>query len=165
MPLLDEVDEHDVPTGRQVTKQEAHDGKLWHRCIAIYVFDPQGRLYMQVHKKGGGLLDHSVGGHVDTGEDYKTAAYREAEEELGLQGEELTELATGYYSDEAVMMHRFGIYECHPGPNWKFVPNDEVEEIIPMTLEEVFAKVEASPELFTGGFRNTLKEYRRLKGL
>ena len=83
--LLDEVDLRDCPTGRRVTKQEAHNSRLIHRCVAIYVFDAQGRLYVQVHKKSGGLLDHSVGGHVDSGENYLIAAKREGKEELGLQ--------------------------------------------------------------------------------
>jgi len=162
--LLDEVDIQDRPTGRQVTKQEAHDGKLLHRCIAIYVFDEQGRLYVQVHKKSGGLLDNSVGGHVDGGEDYPTAAKREGEEELGLHGVELHELATSMYSDEGRYAHMFGLYECQP-KGWEFVPNDEVEQIIPMTLEEIVEQMNADPMRFTAGFIRTMRAYIDIKGL
>jgi isopentenyldiphosphate isomerase len=162
--LLNEVDMHDRPTGRQVTKQEAHDNKLLHRCVAIYVFDEQGRLYVQVHKKSGGLLDNSVGGHVDAGEDYPTAAKREGEEELGLYGVELHELATSMYSDEGRYLHMFGLYECRP-KDWKFVPNDEVEQIIPMTLEEVVEQMNADPMRFCAGFIQTMHTYIRLKKL
>jgi isopentenyldiphosphate isomerase len=165
MTLIDIVNRDDTPTGHQATKQEAHEQGLVHRCVAVYVFDEQGRLYVQVHKAGGGLLDHSVGGHVDAGEDYVTAAYRETAEELGIEGVELTEIATGFYSDEGSRIHVFGIYECQPGAGWKFTPNDEVEEIIPETLEGVIAKMEQTPELFTGGMINTMREYRRIKGL
>jgi ADP-ribose pyrophosphatase YjhB (NUDIX family) len=118
-----------------------------------------------VHKKGGGLLDHAVGGHVDAGEDYQTAAYREADEELGIRDTEFQEVATGFYSDEKSYIHMFGIYECTPPDAWKFIPNDEVEEIFPETLENIVAKMERQPELFTGGFLNTMREYRKIKGL
>ena len=163
--LLDIVDRQDQPTGKQATKQEAHDARLIHRCVAVFVFDEQGRLYVQVHKKSGGLWDHSGGGHVDEGEDYATAAYREAEEELGIRDVPFTELLTSLYSDEGTYIHMFGIYECQPGKEWAFKPNDEVAEIIPYNIDEVIAKMELSPQQFTGGFLNTMRECRRIKGI
>jgi len=154
----------DRPTGRQMTKQEAHDNRLLHHCVAIYVFDEQGRLYVQVHKNSGGLLDNSVGGHVDAGEDYLTAAMREGEEELALHNVELHEIAKGLYSDEGRYGHIFGLYECQP-KDWKFVPNDEVEQIIPMTLEGIVRQMNADPMRFTAGFIRTMRAYINIKGL
>jgi len=162
--LLDEVDMQDRLTGRQVTKQEAHDKRLLHRCVAIYVFDEQGCLYVQVHKKSGGLLDNSVGGHVDAGEDYFVAAKREGEEELGLHDVALRELTTGLYSDEGKYLHMFGLYECHP-KDWKFVPNDEVEQVIPMELEEIVVQMNDDPMRFTAGFIRTMRTYIDVKNL
>lgn len=162
--LLDEIDEHDRPTGRQITRQEAHDQKLLHRCVAIYVFDKSGRLYVQVHKKSGGLLDNSVGGHVDAGEDYLTAAKREGQEELGLYGIQLQKLATSLYSDEGRYLHMFGLYECQPH-DWEFTPNDEVAEIIPMTVTAVVAQMNQDPLRFTAGFIRTMRAYIELRGL
>jgi 16S rRNA (adenine1518-N6/adenine1519-N6)-dimethyltransferase len=163
--LLDIVDQDDQLIGRQASKQEAHDEKLIHRCVAVYVFDAQGRLYVQVHKKSGGLLDHSVGGHVDAGEDYATAAYREADEELGIRDVAFSELVTRLYSDEGTFIHMFGIYECQPGKDWLFQSNEEVAEIIPYEIKDIIALMEASPGRFTGGFINTMREYRRIKGI
>jgi len=162
--LADEVDAQDCPTGRTVDRRDAHDQRLPHRCVAVYVFDEQGRLYVQVHKKSQGLLDNSVGGHVDAGEDYFTAARREGEEELGLHGVEYHELATGIYSDEGSYVHIFGLYECRP-KGWSFVPNDEVEEIIPMTLEEIVRQMNQNPMRFTAGFICMLRAYIGLKEL
>ncbi|MDB5166431.1 MAG: hypothetical protein JWM37_503 [Candidatus Saccharibacteria bacterium] len=57
----------------------------------------------------------------------------------------------------------FGLFECVADKNWKFVPNEEVEEIIPMKLEDIKKLMETSPEKFTGGFVNTMEEYSRIK--
>lgn len=59
----------------------------------------------------------------------------------------------------------FGIFECVAEPSWQFVPNGEVDEIIPMSIEEIRSLMTENPELFTGGFRNTMKEYCRVKGI
>lgn len=161
MELFDLVDKNDTVIG--VThKQKAHtDGDI-HRVAAVYVFDSQGRLYVQVHKKSGGLLDHSIGGHIMQGESYADGAAREASEELGIT-QPLEEVSV-FYSDEGpTMQHMFGLYSCVADPEWEFVPNDEVGEIIPMTLEDIRVLMESDPRKFTGGFINTMREYSRLK--
>ena len=160
MEQFDLIDENDTVIGT-TDKPTAHGSKQLHRVVAVYVFNAAGELYVQVHKAGGGLYDHSVGGHVRKGEDYTTAAAREAAEELGIT-QPLTYLST-FYSDEGVYLHMFGLYECIASKDWKFVPNDEVEEIIPMTLEEIRRLMATNPEKFTGGFISTMKEYDRIK--
>lgn len=164
--MLDEVDEQDHPTGRVVPRSmvDVVGSDIIHRCIAVFVFDRAGRLYVQTHKKGN-VLDHSVGGHVDAGETYAVAAKREAEEELGVCDVPLTELGTGVRSREDGREHMFGVYECTPGPEWRFTPNDEVEEITPMAVEQIVAHMNEDPSRFTGGFINTLKFYIKIKGL
>lgn len=155
----DEVDKRDIPTGRKITKQQAHDEKLVHRCVAVFVFDKKGNLYVQPHVKSNGRLDHTVGGHVDDGEDYLTAAKREMAEEIGLEDVELEELATSYYSQERTQVHMFAIYRCTAPDDWVFEPNDEVHELKLMKLEEIVGQMNSNPENFTGGFINTMKKY------
>jgi 8-oxo-dGTP pyrophosphatase MutT (NUDIX family) len=163
--LLDEVDEQDCPTGRIVARLGVDEGSgILHRCVAVYVFDAMGRVYLQHHKKSG-LFDHSVGGHVDAGEDYPTAARREAEEELGLRNVPLQELGLGIRSHERHSEHMFGVYECTPDHNWRFVPNDEVAEITPMTFEDLVTEVNKHPARFTGGCINVLRFYIQYKKL
>jgi isopentenyldiphosphate isomerase len=161
MEQFDLVNENDNVIGT-TDKPTAHTYKQLHRVVAVYVFNDAGELYVQVHKSSGGLYDHSVGGHVSKGEDYQTAAAREADEELGIK-QPLTQLST-FYSDEGVYLHMFGLFECMADKNWKFAPNDEVEEIIPMKLEDIKKLMETHPEKFVGGFINTMKEYTRIKG-
>jgi 16S rRNA (adenine1518-N6/adenine1519-N6)-dimethyltransferase len=164
--LIDEVDEQDMPTGRKLTRPEVcgGDSDILHRCVAVYVFAPDGRVYVQTHKKSG-LYDHSVGGHVDAGEDYATAAKRETDEELGIRNIPLHELGVSLRSHERGREHMFGVYECFPGPEWKFAPNDEVDEITPMTLTEAVALANDRPEQCTQGFINVLRFYIQHKNL
>jgi isopentenyldiphosphate isomerase len=163
---VEEVDEQDKPTGRLLERAAVcgGDSKAIHRCIAVYVFDSGGGLYVQTHKKSG-LFDHSVGGHVDAGEDYVIAAKREAEEELGISGVPFHEIATGVLSREPTRRHMFGVYECFPAKDWQFVPNDEVDTITCMTMEQVVDTVNNRPERFTSGFINVLKFYIQRKQL
>lgn len=161
MEQFDLVNERDEVIG-VTDKPTAHATGQLHRVAAVYVFDAKGQLYVQVHKGSGGLYDHSVGGHVSQGETYDQAAQREAKEELGIT-QPLTKLAV-FYSDEGKdMQHMFGLYECVADPSWHFTPNDEVEEIIPMTLETIQSLMAADAEKFTGGFINTMQEYVHLK--
>jgi isopentenyl-diphosphate delta-isomerase len=159
--LFDAVNLQDEVIGT-TDKIKAHASGQLHRVAAVYVFDKQGRLYVQVHKKSGGLYDHSVGGHISKGETYAEGAAREAREELGIT-QPLEELAI-FYSDEGPeFQHMFGLYTCVAEPSWEFIPNDEVDEIILMDLTDIRELMASEPEKFTGGFINTMNEYVRLK--
>jgi len=162
MELFDLVDEKDNVIGI-TDRTTAHATKQPHRVAAVYVFNSAGELYVQVHKKSDGRYDHSVGGHVSKDEDYATAAIREAEEELGIK-QPLTYITT-FYSNEGSYRHMFGLFECIARPDWQFVPNDEVEEIIPMKLAVIEKMMKDSPEKFTSGFVNSMKHYRKIKNL
>jgi len=163
MELFDIVDQEDGVTG-VTDKKTAHATGQLHRVGAVYVFDDKGRLYVQVHKVSGGLYDHSVGGHISQGETYAIGTRREAKEELGIT-QALREVSV-FYSDEGDMLqHMFGLYACVAEPTWQFVPNDEVEEIIPMTISNIRELMIAHPEKFTRGFINTMHEYVRLNNL
>jgi isopentenyldiphosphate isomerase len=162
MEQFDLVDVNDTVIGI-TDKPTAHAEKQLHRVAAVYVFNEGGELYVQVHKSSGSLYDHSVGGHVSKGEDYATAAGREANEELGIT-QPLTHLAN-FYSDEGIFLHMFGLFECVAAPTWKFVPNEEVEEIIPMKMAEIRHLMKTNPEKFTGGFINSMREYCKIKNL
>jgi len=161
MELFDLVDSNDNIIGI-TNKLEAHaTGKL-HRVGAVYVFDDAGRLYIQVHKKSGGLYDHSVGGHISQGETYAEGTKREAQEELGIT-QPLEELSVFYSDEGANMQHMFGLYTCVADTSWKFIPNEEVEEIFPMAIADVQQLMRDEPQRFTKGFINTMTEYTRLR--
>lgn len=162
MELFDLVDAEDRVIG-VTNKSEAHSQRLLHRMVAIFVFNAQGELYVQIHKASGGLFDHSVGGHVSQGESYIFAAQREGSEELGLN-QPLEEISV-FYSKERKYDHMIGLFACVAGQDWKFLPSEEVAEIIPMSLGYLRERMMSTPEIFTGGFINTMQEYCRAKGI
>ncbi len=85
--IYDIVNEHDQVVG-QATRAEVHAKHLWHRAVHVLVFRGDGKVFLQKRSKwkdcSPQCWDSSSSGHVDSGEDYATAAVRELGEELGL---------------------------------------------------------------------------------
>ena len=85
--VFDVVDAHDVVVGREY-RREIHRRGLLHRAIHIFWLRADGLLCLQRRSYAKdncpGLLSSSCAGHVDAGEDYRTAAVRELYEELGI---------------------------------------------------------------------------------
>lgn len=85
--LLDVVDEQDRVIGR-ATRKEIHEKGLLHREVHVYLFNSNGDILFQ--KRGQdvdtfpGLLDASVGGHVELGDRYEETALKELREETGM---------------------------------------------------------------------------------
>ena len=87
--LFDVVDADDRVVG-QATRGEVHAKGLLHRSVHIFVFNSKGQLFLQkramTKDENPGYWDSSAAGHVNAGEDYRTSAYRELQEELGIAG-------------------------------------------------------------------------------
>jgi len=94
--LLDEVDDADVVVGSH-TRAEMHDKQLKHRAVHIFLINKHAQVLLQrrgfYKDRHPGKWDSSCAGHVDSGEDYLSAAKRELEEELGLLAQDLIEVA------------------------------------------------------------------------
>lgn len=164
MEEFDLVNELDEVVGT-TNKEKSHKDAGIHRVVAVYVFTPDGKLYMQDHIKSG-MWDHSVGGHVSKGEDYDTAVQREGFEELGLKGPYTK--VSHFYSDETIrgkhIKHFFTLYECTP-EDWEFLPNEEVKRVEPYSIIEIVDWMNKEHEKFTPGFMNTMSEYIKVKRL
>ncbi|HEX8034178.1 MAG TPA: NUDIX domain-containing protein [Ktedonobacterales bacterium] len=86
--IFDLIDVDDRVIGR-VRRGDAHrNPSLLHRSVQVLVFSSNGRLLLQHRSQSKDLFPDyysaSASGHVDSGEDYATAASREASEELGV---------------------------------------------------------------------------------
>lgn len=166
MEYLDLVNENDEIIG-VTTKAKSHMNSEIHRVAAIFVFDKKGRLLIQEHLESGGKYDHSVGGHVRQGETYDEAAKREAYEELGLT-EKLHKISVFYPGkvfSGCKNIHMYGLYEVAPSEKWKFTPNHEVKNVIPLPIEEIANTMNCTPDKFVKGCIYTMREYIRLKKL
>ena len=86
--LFDVVDEHDRVL-RQAPRREVHAQGWLHRAVHVLVFNRAGEVFLQKRSmrkdKSPGLWDSSCSGHLDAGEDYDQAAWRELQEEIGLK--------------------------------------------------------------------------------
>lgn len=95
--IFDVVDAQDSVLSQKPRKQ-VHDEGLIHRAAHILLSNKKGDLLLQKrsHLKDRlpNLWDSSAAGHVDSGEDYASAALRELEEELGVSGIELLEIGS-----------------------------------------------------------------------
>ena len=167
---MDKVDERDNLIGT-TTKDEAHKLGYAHRVAAVFVFNDEGKLLVQLRKKDG-LLDHSAAGHIDLGEGYDEAARRELKEELGITPP-LKKLGI-FYADERLprredrVVHYFGLYETKVdklSADTMVLEDSEVVKIIPMTLEEILKSMEEEPFKYTTGFQFTLNFYIKQKNL
>ncbi len=96
------VDEQDNPVGLAMLK-DAEAGGLLYRVVAVAVTDEQGRILLQKRAPGmeidPGTWDISVGGHVDKGQTYETAAILELQEELGLTDTKPQEFGKEFLGD------------------------------------------------------------------
>jgi len=85
--LFDVVDSSDCVL-RSERRSIVHRDGLLHRAVHIFVFNRSGQLYLQrrsmTKHSAPGKWVSSCSGHVDSGEDYDTAAIRELGEEIGL---------------------------------------------------------------------------------
>jgi len=94
--MLEIVDGKDRVIGT-APRSECHgDPSLVHRVAHVLVVNGRGEILLQKRAPDKdiqpGKWDTSVGGHLDPGEDYERAAYREMKEELGIEGVSLTYL-------------------------------------------------------------------------
>ena len=86
--IFDIVNERDEVIGR-APRSEVHARGLLHRAVHVLVFNARGEMFLQKRSKTKDREPSRWGaacsGHVDSGEDYDTAALRELGEELGWQ--------------------------------------------------------------------------------
>jgi isopentenyl-diphosphate delta-isomerase len=85
--FFDVVDGNDVVVGRAL-RREVHALGLLHRAVHVLVFNAAGQTFLQKRSMSKdmspGCWDAACSGHLDSGEDYDTAAARELGEEIGV---------------------------------------------------------------------------------
>lgn len=117
VPLYDAAGQ---PSGEVVTRREMRERNLRHAATAVIVRNSAGQVY--VHRRTDtkdvfpGRYDFAAGGVLQVGEEPYDAAVREAAEELGVKGVELTSLGEGDYADDHTDYHAFCFTCVYDGP-------------------------------------------------
>ena len=80
MEFLDVVNENDEVVGK-ASKKEIYEKSLTHRIVHVFVFNDKGEMVLQVRSKDSPFCplywDTAASGHVQSGESYEEAAFKE----------------------------------------------------------------------------------------
>jgi isopentenyldiphosphate isomerase len=151
---FDVVNDCDEVIGREL-RATVHAKNLHHRAIHILLSNSKQEIFLQKRSAKKDLhpnvWDSSCSGHLDSGEDYDTAANREIGEELGLQ-------------PAPKLNHQIKLSPCHE-TGWEFVAvyltqhegpfeldPEEISEGRFFSKSEITAWISQSPEDFAPAF-------------
>ncbi len=165
--MVEQVDENDSIVA-EVTRTRAHSEGLPHRVAVVYLTRPSGEILVQ--QRMSGRFDHSAAGHVDPGETYEQAAYRELFEELGVNNVQLVEIGKTRRAEKRPeegthIDHVFTVFECQAEPG-ALAPR-EVKGVAWQDPHVVWGAMQRDreEELYTGGFKATLQLYMRVHNI
>lgn len=151
--LFDVVDEHDTVLG-QATRREVHEKGLMHRAVHILVFNKNHDCLLQkrsmLKDKHPGVWDSSAAGHLDAGEDYESAARRELQEELGIEGVRLLHLGNIPPSALTGWEH-VALYAALYDGKVHF-PAAEISGVMPFSASVIDSWLARRPEDFASSF-------------
>lgn len=158
------VDENNNPIGIS-TRKEAQAKGLWHRIVAVYVFNSKGELFIQKRSpyvdSSPNLWDHSAAGHMDEGEESENAALRELSEELGIKEEQLQQIALykSSWTIENKILNRFWyLYKTIYDGEIK-LQKEEVADGKFVTIDWLKKDFVEHPEIYSKGFRKSFSVY------
>jgi isopentenyldiphosphate isomerase len=132
---------------------------LLHKVVHVLVFNDSGELLLQKRSMNkdmeAGKWDTSVGGHMSPGEELKTAALREMEEELGTTACEL-EFLYSHIHRSALESELVYTYRCfHNGP---FAFNrDEIDAVEFRKLEDIKNGIDIG--IYSANFESEMRKY------
>jgi len=153
--LFDIVNERDEVVGR-APRSEVHARGLLHRAVHVLVFNARGETFLQKRSqtkdREPGRWGAACSGHVDSGEDYDTAAVRELGEELGWKPAEPLQRILRLDACRETDQEFVWVYRC-PGEGPFTLNTDEVETGGWFELVQIDPWMAGQPEQFTTSFR------------
>ena len=92
MEIFDITDDNGMPTGKTISRNEAHEKGIPHRTAHIWIVRKKGDSYQVLLQKRAankdsypGMYDTSSAGHIQAGDEPLESAIRELHEELGIE--------------------------------------------------------------------------------
>lgn len=162
--IFDVVDEYDNVID-QKARSVVHAEGLKHRAVHVLVFNEENELFMQKRSMNKdtwpGAWDASCTGHVDAGETYKEAAFRELEEELGWQPSNELEFLFKLNPCEETGQEFIEVYRVI-GSGPLRLNTEEIEIGEWMDLPNLTQRVGFTPKRFSSAFRLVLERLQAL---
>ena len=159
--LFDVVDEDDRVIGVE-KRSVVHRRQLLHRAIHVFVFNSAGQLYLQKRSltkdSSPGKWVSSCSGHVDSGEDYDTAALRELEEELGLFGPSEFKRVFKEPASDRTGQEFVWVYHCKSEGPFTLDPQESSDGCW-IGIDELAKWMQSSPRAFADSFRYLWEKY------
>lgn len=179
MEYLDIVDENGIPTGKVISRDEAHRDGIMHRTAHVWVIRTiDGRTEVLLQKRSmnkesfPGMYDTSSAGHIPAGVEPLPSALRELGEELGIRAlpEQLRYIGKFHIKYEKVFHGKLFrdneitsvfLYDEPVDIDDLVLQASEVETVKWFDIDEVWNEIQHSRERFcvpTEGIR-LLREY------
>lgn len=162
------VDENDEVIGSGPLSGAIKKGIIV-RVARVFLRNREGKLLIQKRSDDfdslPGRWDQSAAGHVDEGEEYLEAALRELNEEMGITGVEIEEVAKYYTeeNDEAIVKKRFNMLYVGYYDGEVRIDNDEVSDYKWVEADELRKKMNDTPDKYTEGFIKAFEVFNNKK--
>ena len=166
MEYLDIVDENGIPTGKVISRDEAHKEGIMHRTAHVWItrrIDGRSEVLLQKRSMNKesfpGMYDTSSAGHIPAGAEPLPSALRELSEELGIQAtpEQLRYIGTFHIQYE-MMFHgklfkdneitSVFLYSESVDTDKLVLQGSEVESVEWFDIDEVWDEIQHSRERF-----------------
>ena len=150
------VNKKDKIIGSSEISEAYKSGRIT-RVTRMFIINKNGELLLQQRSAKVTLPNkwcESASGHVDVGEDYEEAAYRELKEEMGITDIKLKEIKRYYGEefDEASIKKRFNAIFVGKYDGKVNIDKEEVGNYRWEKLNNLKKEIAAKPNNFTGGF-------------
>lgn len=147
---LDLVDKNDQVIGKKLRSEVYAEGLSNFRVVNAFLVNSEGKLWIPMrgpHKRiFPSCLDMSMGGHVESGEDYNASFKRELIEELGIDAEKTPWKLLGHLTPHENQVAAFmNVYEIKTDEVPQF-NSDDFTEYFWLTPKEVIQKIEGGTE-------------------
>lgn len=157
------VDGNDAEIGSGSLK-EALDRGVVRRVSRVILVNDKDEILLQ--RRGDvvsypGLWNDSASGHVDVGETYLEAAYREMKEEMGVEGVRLQEVGKFYGEEKEGEITRKAFNELYKGEfsGTPVIDTDEVSDFKWISKDKLKRWIDEKPHDFTPGSVAAIRFY------
>lgn len=162
MEIVEVVDK-DLNILYQISKKEAHEKGLLHKCVIAEVINSKGELMLikpYSHKQDAGQYVSPVGGHVTAGESDEDALKREVMEEIGMKDFTFKFKGKGIFDRHVLGRHEnhyFLLYEIFTDENPEL--GDEAEKYKWFTKEDLKKELKDNIKDFGDAYIFILKNF------